>query len=210
MPRAPKIQPPLELTRKDLDPNPFRQFDHWFQEAVASVPLLPEAMALATVSREGRPSIRTVLLKYLDQEGFVFYTNYESQKAKELDHNPNAASVFHWRELHRQICIKGTVSKTSQEKSETYFQKRPRGSQLSALASEQSQPLSCRKELERRFKSLERKHKGKMIALPSNWGGYRLNPSKIEFWQGRPDRLHDRFVYVRQDDGLWLIKRLNP
>lgn len=210
MPRASKIRPPLELTKKNLNPDPFQQFDLWFQEAVASVQLLPEAMALATVSRDGRPSIRTVLLKDLDQEGFVFYTNYESSKAKELDHNPNVASVFHWRELQRQICIQGTVLKVPQEKSETYFQKRPRGSQLAALASEQSQPLSCRKELERRFESLERKHQGKMIALPSNWGGYRLNPSTIEFWQGRPDRLHDRLVYQRQNDGSWLIGRLYP
>ncbi len=193
-----------------MDPNPFKQFEQWFQAAVAAEPVLPEAVSLATATREGRLSSRMVLLKDFDERGFVFYTNYESRKGTELAENPNAALVFYWRQLERQICITGTVSKVSREESEAYFRTRPRGSQIGALTSRQSQAIANREVLESRFQQLMSEYEGREIPLPSYWGGYRLSPATIEFWQGRSDRLHDRFLYKRQSSGQWQLERLSP
>ena len=201
------IQRPV---KKNVDPNPFKQFEQWFQAAVAAEPVLPEAVSLATATREGRLSSRMVLLKDFDERGFVFYTNYESRKGAELAENPNAALVFYWRQLERQICITGTVSKVSREESEAYFRTRPRGSQIGALASRQSQAIANREVLESRFQQLMSEYEGREIPLPSYWGGYRLSPATIEFWQGRSDRLHDRFLYKRQSSGQWQLERLSP
>ena len=198
------------LTRKNVDPNPFNQFEQWFQAAVAAEPILPETVSLATATREGRPSSRMVLLKDFDERGFVFYTNYESRKGIELAENPEAALVFFWRQLERQICITGTVSKVSREESEAYFRTRPRGSQIGALASRQSQAIANREVLESRFQQLMSEYEGREIPLPSYWGGYRLSPATIEFWQGRSDRLHDRFLYKRHSGGPWQLERLSP
>ena len=193
-----------------MDPNPFKQFEKWFQAAVAAEPVLPEAVNLATATREGRLSSRIVLLKDFDERGFVFYTNYESRKGTELAENPNAALVFYWRQLERQICITGTVSKVSREESEAYFRTRPRGSQIGTLTSRQSQVIANREVLESRFQQLMSEYEGREIPLPSYWGGCRLSPATIEFWQGRPDRLHDRFLYKRQPGGPWQLERLSP
>ena len=201
------IQRPV---KKNVDPNPFKQFEQWFQAAVAAEPVLPEAVSLATATREGRLSSRMVLLKDFDERGFVFYTNYESRKGAELAENPNAALVFYWRQLERQICITGTVSKVSREESEAYFRTRPRGSQIGALTSSQSQVVASREVLENRFQQLMAEYEGGEIPLPSYWGGYRLSPATIEFWQGRSDRLHDRFLYKRQSSGQWQLERLSP
>ncbi len=198
------------LTRKNVDPNPFKQFEQWFQAAVEAEPILPEAVSLATATQEGRLSSRMVLLKDFDERGFVFYTNYESRKGIELAENPSAALVFYWRQLERQICITGTVSKVSRKESEAYFRTRPRGSQIGALTSSQSQVVASREVLERRFKQLMAEYEGGEIPLPSYWGGYRLSPATIEFWQGRSDRLHDRFLYKRQSGGPWQLERLSP
>jgi len=193
-----------------VDPNPFKQFEQWFQAASEAEPVLPEAVSLATATREGRLSSRMVLLKDFDETGFVFYTNYESRKGIELAENPNAALVFYWRQLERQICITGTVSRVSREESEAYFRTRPRGSQIGALTSPQSQVVASREVLERRFQQLMAEYEGREIPLPSYWGGYRLSPDTIEFWQGRSDRLHDRFLYKRQSGGPWQLERLSP
>lgn len=198
------------LTRKNVDPNPFKQFGKWFQAAAEAEPVLPEAVSLATANREGRPSSRMVLLKDFDERGFVFYSNYESRKGKELAENPNAALCFYWRQLERQICITGTVSKVSREESESYFQTRPRGSQIGALTSRQSEVIAAREVLESRFQQLMAEYEGREILLPSYWGGYRLSPDTVEFWQGRPDRLHDRLLYKRQPGGPWELERLSP
>ncbi len=193
-----------------MDPNPFKQFEQWFQAAVEAEPVLPEAASLATATREGKLSSRMVLLKGFDEQGFVFYTNYESRKGIELAENPNAALVFYWRQLERQICITGTVSKVSREESEAYFRTRPRGSQIGALTSRQSQVVASREVLESQFQQLMAEYEGREIPLPSYWGGYRLTPATIEFWQGRSDRLHDRFLYQRQSGGPWQLERLSP
>ncbi len=198
------------LTRKNVDPNPLKQFEQWFQAAKEAEPVLPEAVSLATATREGRLSSRMVLLKDFDETGFVFYTNYESRKGIELAENPNAALVFYWRQLERQICITGTVSKVSREESEAYFRTRPRGSQIGALTSRQSQVVASREVLEKRFQQLMAEYEGREIPLPPYWGGYRLSPDTIEFWQGRSDRLHDRFLYQRQSGGPWQLERLSP
>ncbi len=198
------------LTRKNVDPNPLKQFEQWFQAATEAEPVLPEAVSLATATREGRLSSRMVLLKDFDETGFVFYTNYESRKGLELAENPNAALVFYWRQLERQVCITGTVSKVSREESEAYFRTRPRGSQIGALTSSQSQVVASREVLENRFQQLMAEYEGREIPLPSYWGGYRLSPDTIEFWQGRSDRLHDRFLYKRQSGGPWQLERLSP
>ena len=198
------------LTRKNVDPNPFKQFEQWFQAATEAEPVLPEAVSLSTATREGRLSSRMVLLKDFDETGFVFYSNYESRKGLELAENPNAALVFYWRQLERQICITGTVSKVSREESEAYFRTRPRGSQIGALTSSQSQVVARREVLENRFQQLLAEYEGGEIPLPSYWGGYRLSPVTIEFWQGRSDRLHDRFLYKRQPGGPWQLERLSP
>ena len=199
-----------DLTRRDVDPNPFKQFAQWFEEGAAAEPILPEAVTLATASKDGKPSSRTVLLKKFDEGGFVFYTNYESRKGAELAENPNAALCFYWRQLERQISVTGIVTQVSREESEAYFRTRPRGSQLGALASRQSQVTASREVLEKRFQQVMAEYAGREIPLPSYWGGYRLSPITIEFWQGRPDRMHDRLLYSRNSDGQWKIERLAP
>lgn len=199
----------LALEERDLDPNPIRQFQLWFAEVEASGIPEPTAMVLATADRQGRPSARTVLLKGVDQRGFVFYTNYESRKGKDLAENPYAALVFNWPQLRRQVCIQGRVARVSREESEAYFRTRPRGHQLGAWASRQSSVVSSREELDLRLAALEQEYQGREIPLPPYWGGYRLEPDWIEFWQGRANRMHDRLVY-RRDRGGWVIERLAP
>lgn len=200
----------IELRRNELDPNPFKQFAKWYEAAEAAHPKLPNSMTLATATRGGRPSARMVLLKGFDEDGFVFFTNYESQKGRELEENPRASLVFYWSALDRQVRIDGTVAKTSREESEEYFQTRPADSRLSAWASKQSSPVAGRQVLEDEMKRVTSEYQDREIPLPDYWGGYRLTPSVIEFWQNRPGRLHDRFRYKRQSDGQWLIERLSP
>jgi pyridoxamine 5'-phosphate oxidase len=199
-----------QLNKRDADSNPFRQFQLWFTEAEAAVPILPNAMTLATATPEGVPSARVVLLKSFDEQGFVFYTNYESRKGIELDENPAAALVFYWAELARQVRITGRVTRTSRAESEAYFRTRPLDSQLGALASRQSEVIPSREVLEAKMDELFKKHLGEQVPYPSFWGGYRLAPTTIEFWQNRPSRLHDRLRYTKLDDGEWLIERLSP
>jgi pyridoxamine 5'-phosphate oxidase len=195
---------------KDLNPNPITQFHRWFQEARAANAVQLDAMALATATKDGKPSVRMVLLKGFDANGFVFYTNYESRKGKELTSNPAAALVFHWPELERQVRIEGSVEKVSPEESDAYFQTRPRESQISAHVSAQSEVIRSREELDRRFEELQKQYEGHPIPRPSYWGGYRLKPSRIEFFQSRFARLNDRILYERQEDGSWVMKRLAP
>ncbi len=198
-----------ELNEKDADPNPFKQFEKWFKQAEAAVPILPNAMTLATASRDSVPSARVVLLKDFDERGFVFYTNCESPKGKELGENAVASLCFYWAELGRQVRITGTVSRTSREESEAYFHTRPVDSQLGAWASNQSEVISSRDVLEARMEDLVRKYEGKEIPLPPYWGGYRVAPFVLEFWQSRPSRLHDRLRYTRTERE-WVIERLAP
>ena len=198
------------LNERDLDANPFKQFERWFQEAIDAKIDLPDAMALATATKDGIPSVRIVLLRGLDERGFVFYTDYESQKGEELAENPNAALVFYWRELDRQVRITGQVGKVSRENSNNYFQSRPVDSRLAALASKQSEVIPNRAVLEERFKQLAEQYQDEEIPLPSDWGGYRLSPNMIEFWSGRPSRLHDRLRYTLQPDNNWRIERISP
>ena len=198
------------LNEPDLDANPFKQFEKWFQDAIEAKIDLPDAMTLATATNDGIPSARIVLLRGLDERGFVFYTDYESQKGRELAENPNAALVFYWRELDRQVRIAGQVSKVSRENSQNYFRSRPVGSRLAALASRQSEVIPNRQILEDRFNQLAEQYEDKEIPLPSDWGGYRLSPDMIEFWSGRPSRLHDRLRYTRQPDDDWRIERISP
>ena len=193
-----------------VNPNPIKQFEEWFQAAIDAKLPLPEAMSLATVNREGKPSARMVLLKHVDQSGFVFFTNYRSSKAKELETNANAALVFFWPQLERQVRVEGTVTKTSAEESQEYFASRPRGSQIGAWASPQSQVIATRAELEQRQAELEELYRGREVEWPEHWGGFCLRPDRIEFWKGRSDRLHDRLLYERQPDESWSIKRLAP
>jgi len=198
------------LSERDVDPDPFRQFQRWFDAALAANLLEPNAMTLATATLDGHPSARMVLLKGFDQRGFVWYTNYESRKGGELAVNPYAALVFFWVELSRQIRIEGSVTQVTPQESDAYFQSRPRGSQIGAAASHQSQVLPSREPLERRAAELEAEFAGREVPRPPDWGGYRLAPTVIEFWQGRPDRLHDRLRYRRREGGDWLIERLSP
>ena len=198
------------LDEQNLDANPFNQFDQWFQEAIDAKIDLPDAMTLATATKDGIPSARIVLLRGHDERGFVFYTDYESQKGKELAENRNAALVFYWRELDRQVRITGQVSTVSRENSYTYFQSRPVGSRLAALASRQSEVIPDRQVLEERFNQLAEQYQDAEVPLPSDWGGYRLSPNIIEFWSGRPSRLHDRLRYTRQPDNDWRIERISP
>ena len=198
------------LEESNADADPLRQFHRWFDDARAAGLPLPEAMTLATANKDGRPSARLVLLKHADERGFVFYTNYGSQKARELDANPQAALVFYWPQLERQVRIEGSVSRVSSSESDEYFQTRPRESQIGALASPQSEAISGREVLQQRFEELAEFYRDREIARPDHWGGYRLRPERIEFWKGRPSRLHDRLLYELQPDGSWTIKRLAP
>jgi pyridoxamine 5'-phosphate oxidase len=198
------------LSEKDLARDPFRQFDKWFQEAEGAKIPEPNAMTLASASRDGRPSARTVLLKGVDGRGFVFYTNYESRKGRELDVNPRATLLFPWIALERQIIVEGPVVKVSREESEAYFHSRPLSSQLSAWVSQQSSIVTGRKVLDDAMKELEKKYAGLPVPLPPYWGGFRLSPETVEFWQGRRSRLHDRLRYRRETDGGWIVERLAP
>lgn len=198
------------LKEKDLAKDPFRQFDKWFQEAEAAKIIEPNAMTLATANRDGRPSARSVLLKAVDGRGFVFFTNYESRKGRELEVNPQAALVFAWLALERQVIVNGTVAKITREESAAYFHSRPLASQLGAWASQQSTIIASRSVLEDNLKRLEKKYAGQTVPLPPYWGGFRLNPETVEFWQGRRSRLHDRLRYRRESDGSWAVDRLSP
>ena len=198
------------LLEKDLARDPFRQFDQWFQEAEAAKLVEPNAMTLATATRDGRPSARTVLLKGVDGRGFVFYTNYESRKGRELSENPRASLLLPWIALERQVIIEGTLAKLSREESAAYFHSRPRASQLGAWVSQQRSIITGRSVLEDAMKALEKKHAGAEIPLPPAWGGYRLSPESVEFWQGRRSRLHDRLRYRREAGGAWIVERLAP
>jgi pyridoxamine 5'-phosphate oxidase len=200
----------LPLRERDADPDPLRQFDAWYRDAAASGLREPGAVAVATGSADGMPSVRMVLLKQYDERGFVFYTNYESRKGHELAANPRAAMLFYWDPLGRQVRIEGAVQRASSEESDAYVRSRPRGSQLSALASPQSQVIDSRDELERRVTELTERHRGQELPLPEAWGGYRLTPESFEFWQHREDRLHDRLLYTRMPDGAWQMRRLAP
>ena len=199
-----------ELCKRDLDLNPFRQFDRWFADAVAANIAAPEAMTVATATRDGIPSARLVLLKGVDDAGFVFYTNYDSQKGRELAENPRAALVFYWPELARQVRVAGAVTLVSDEESDRYFHSRPRGSQMSAVASYQSTVILDRSFLEARVERIDQTYANSEIPRPDYWGGFRVVPESIEFWQGRPNRLHDRLRYFRQPDGTWRVERLSP
>ena len=198
------------LEARDLDPNPFRQFGKWFEQALKSGIREPNAMVLATASAAGQPSLRIVLLKGIDERGFTFFTNYRSRKGIELESNVHAALNFPWIELERQVNVIGTVMRVSSEESLAYFNSRPRGNRLGAWASHQSEVIADRSVLEKRMQELESKYLGDDVPLPPDWGGYRLRPSEIEFWQGRPNRLHDRFRYSFQPDQNWRIDRLAP
>lgn len=198
------------LTEEDLDKDPFKQFEVWFNQACEAQLNEPNAMSLATASKNYEVTVRTVLLKLFDKKGFVFFTNYESTKSKQIKENPNVAVVFPWLPLERQVIITGTASRVSTAESLKYFSTRPRGSQLGAWISQQSSVITSRKLLEMKFEEIKRKFLEKEIPLPDFWGGYRIVPKTIEFWQGRPNRLHDRFKYTLQEDGLWAIERLAP
>lgn len=221
------------LRRRDLAPEPISQFRAWFDQALGAraggrvlkffvnlykaflmlggaQPADVNAMTLATVDAEGRPSARVVLLKGVDERGFVFYTNYHSRKGRELAANPRGALVFYWADLERQVCVSGEVRKLPEAESDAYFSSRPRGSRIAACASDQSQVVRDRAELEQRWRQEETRYAGREVPRPPHWGGYVLVPDRIEFWQGRPNRLHDRFCYSRQPDNTWKIERLAP
>ena len=220
------------LQRTDLDANPLEQFQKWFARAntektesrwrkisialfklwqaiLGHSPADVNAMVLATADKNGKPSSRTVLLKGVDERGFIFFTNYDSRKGRELTENPNAALTFYWPDLERQVCVAGTVSKLPVAESERYFKSRPRGSQLAAWASNQSDVVSTRLALEKKWGEMTAKFPGE-IPLPPSWGGFVLKPERVEFWQGRLNRLHDRFSYTRQADNSWKLERLSP
>jgi pyridoxamine 5'-phosphate oxidase len=199
-----------ELHRRDLKASPIDQFAAWFEEARKSGIIEPNAMSLATASGDGRPLVRTVLLKSFDAYGFVFFTNLESRKSRQMRENSNVSLLFPWVALERQVIVTGTVERTSVAEAEEYFATRPRGSQLGAWVSEQSSVITTRESLETKLEEMKRKFDGKQVPLPSWWGGYRVVPSEIEFWQGRASRLHDRFLYTRQPDSTWKIDRLAP
>jgi pyridoxamine 5'-phosphate oxidase len=221
------------LRRVDLAPEPLAQFKLWFDQATgarASGRVLKflvrtykallgikgmeridvNAMTLATVDKQGQPSARMVLLKGVDERGFIFFTNYQSRKGRELAENPHASLVFYWPELERQVCVAGTVGKAPSAESDAYFRSRPRGSRLAAWASDQSEIVPDRATLEKRWAEFEGKFPGAEVPRPPQWGGYVLTPQRLEFWQGRPNRLHDRFVYTRQADQSWRVERLSP
>lgn len=189
--------------------DPFMQFTQWFDDALDSDAREANAMIVATATRDGVPSARTVLLKGFDTDGFVFYTNYQSRKGQEVEHNPHVAAVFYWSALERQVRIEGTITRTSAEQSDAYFHERPRGSQIGAIASAQSDVVDDRDTLERTFREVESQVGERKIERPEWWGGYRIEPKRFEFWQGRPDRMHDRITYERAGDA-WEITRLQP
>jgi len=222
-----------ELHRSDLSPDPIDQFQKWFQDAAGSrtggrvrkffvglyqslmmlrgaQPPDVSAVTLATANKAGKPSARVVLLKGVDQRGFIFFTNYDSRKGTELAENPHAALVFYWPQLERQVCVAGKVEKLSAEESETYFHSRPRGSRLATWVSQQSRIVRDRSELEQKWLEVEKSYAQKEIPRPLYWGGYVLIPERIEFWQGGPNRLHDRLQYTRQPNDRWSIERLAP
>jgi pyridoxamine 5'-phosphate oxidase len=198
------------LCEEDIDPNPLRQFAIWFREAGATGIRIPEAAAVATASADGAPAVRVVLVKSFDDRGFVFYSNYASRKGQELDANPRAALLFYWDPLGRQVRIEGPIEHVSASESAAYTRSRPRGSQLSALASPQSQTIESRQALEQRLAELEEQYDTGELPLPTNWGGFRLAAESVEFWQQRYDRLHDRLRYRRGDDAHWVVERLAP
>jgi pyridoxamine 5'-phosphate oxidase len=198
------------LSEDTINSNPIKQFDSWFNEAIEAKLHEPNAMTLATATHDGRPSARIVLLKGFDNSGFMFYTNYLSRKGKEITKNPLGAINFFWGELERQVRIEGTIEKLSKEQSDRYFQTRPKMSQLGAVVSPQSQEIANRKILETKMSQLEAEYEDKDVPKPSFWGGYILKPRMIEFWQGRPSRLHDRILYKKIDNSNWKKVRLAP
>ena len=198
------------LDLSDLDANPFAQFDHWMREAIETQVIEPNAMTLATADGSGRPAVRTVLLKGFDERGFVFYSNYESAKARDLAANSKVALLFPWLALERQVSAMGSAQKIPAAESLKYFLSRPRESQIGAWASRQSEVISTRALLETKFAEMKARFANGDIPLPDQWGGYRVTPQSFEFWQGRPSRLHDRFRYTLQSDGSWTIARLMP
>ena len=198
------------LDRSDLAADPTRQFDQWFQDAISAGIADPTAMILATTGSDRRPATRTVLLKGVDSRGFVFFTNYQSRKGQQLTENPYASLLFAWTPLERQVEIRGTVSRVTQEETEAYFYSRPIGNQVGAWASAQSSVIESRATLEKRVAALMGKYRGQAVPVPPFWGGFRVAPDSVEFWQGRPSRLHDRFRYTRAENGAWRIERLSP
>lgn len=198
------------LDEHEIERDPIEQFRLWFDDAIAAKLPMPDAMSLATVTPDGRPTARMVLLKQVDAAGFVFFTNYNSNKAKQLEINPYAALVFYWPVLERQVRVEGKVSKTAEEESAAYFKTRPRESQIGAWASPQSEVISAREVIEQRAHELAEMYCDREIDCPTHWGGFRLTPDRIEFWKGRVGRLHDRILYELQPDETWTIKRLAP
>jgi len=198
------------LLENDLDPNPFAQFARWFDDAKQQQPQLPEAMTLATASLDGVVSARVVLLKGFDHRGFVFFTNYNSRKGSQIHDNPLASLCWWWPVLERQVRAEGAIVRTTEEESEGYWKTRPRGSQLGAWASDQSKVILGRGGLEDRFREMEAHYRDVDVPRPPHWGGYRVIPNIVEFWQGRDDRLHDRFVYRLRESKDWVIERLSP
>ncbi|PCJ84546.1 MAG: pyridoxamine 5'-phosphate oxidase [Flavobacteriales bacterium] len=198
------------LLENDLLSNPFELFEKWLNRSIDNGLTDANAMTLATASTQGMPSARIVLLRHFDENGFVFYTNYASHKAKDIEENPQVALAFYWHKLNRQIKIQGNISKVSEHVSDEYFRTRPRDSQLSALASNQSETLESRAALDQQLEALKKQYEKHEIPRPKNWGGYAVKPATFEFWQGRPSRLHDRFRYALQEDGSWKIERLAP
>ena len=198
------------LDIKDLNQDPFMQFETWFNEAINAKLTEPNAFSLATVGSDLMPSIRTVLLKIFDEKGFVFFTNYKSTKAKQIEENPKAAALFAWLDLERQVKIEGSIEKISSTESLKYFLSRPKGSQIGAWVSHQSEVITSRSLLEQKFDEIKKKFLKGEVPFPSFWGGYAIKPIRIEFWQGGQDRLHDRFLYELQKDNTWTISRLAP
>ena len=201
---------PEFLDEKTVDRNPIDLFRRWFDAAVNSGSRLPESMTLATATRDGKPSARVVLLKQFDNEGFVFYTNYNSSKARQLEENPYAALVMYWTVLDRQVRVEGAVERVSPDQSDEYFRSRPRDSKIGALASPQSEVIDGRQVLEQRFKDFDKFYRDRHVERPAHWGGYLVKPERIEFWQNRSSRMHDRILYEREPSGSWSIKRLAP
>jgi pyridoxamine 5'-phosphate oxidase len=198
------------LSEEDVDPDPVRQFERWFEEAKRAGAFQPEAVALATATPDGSPSVRMVLVKQADRDGFVFYSNYESRKGRELAANPRAALMFHWAVLGRVVRIEGRVDEVTREQTLAYAHSRPRGSQLSALASPQSRPIPSREWIEERADALAERYAGEEVPLGEHWGGYRVTPESFEFWQHRTSRMHDRLLYTPDDQGGWKVQRLAP